>query len=88
MNPCPCGYYPGPKCRGTDYKIIKYRDKISGSIMDRIDIQKEAHPVDFFPMEDKKTVCSYKELQKKVEQAIGALNTKNSSVLHISELVI
>ena len=30
MNPCPCGYYPGEKCRCTDYEIIKYRGKISG----------------------------------------------------------
>lgn len=39
MNPCPCGYYPSSKCRCTDYEIIKYRGKISGPIMDRIDIQ-------------------------------------------------
>ena len=30
MNPCPCGYYPGTKCKCTDYEIIKYRGKISG----------------------------------------------------------
>ena len=41
MNPCPCGYYPSSRCRCTDYEIIKYRGKISGPIMDRIDIQKE-----------------------------------------------
>lgn len=40
MNPCPCGYYPGPKCRCTDYEIIKYRGKISGPIMDRTDYSK------------------------------------------------
>lgn len=45
MNPCPCGYYPSSKCRCTDYEIIKYRGKISGPIMDRIDIQKEVHPL-------------------------------------------
>lgn len=48
MNPCPCGYYPSSKCRCTDYEIIKYRGKISGPILDRIDIQKEVHSVDFF----------------------------------------
>lgn len=41
MNPCPCGYYPSSKCRCTDYEIIKYRGKISGPIMDLIDIQKK-----------------------------------------------
>ena len=69
MNPCPCGYYPSSKCRCTDYEIIKYRGKISGSIMDRIDIQKEVHPVDFFDMENKTTSYSSAELRKKVEAA-------------------
>lgn len=48
MNPCPCGYWPGKKCRCTDYEIIKYRNRISGPIMDRIDIQKEVRAVDYF----------------------------------------
>ena len=52
MNSCPCGYYPGARCKCTDYKIIKYRGKISGPIMDRIDIQKEVHPIDFFAIAD------------------------------------
>lgn len=69
MNPCPCGYYPSTKCRCTDYEIIKYRGKISGPIMDRMDIQKEVHPVDFFTMKDKKTAYSSAELRKIVENA-------------------
>ncbi|MGN0363364.1 MAG: YifB family Mg chelatase-like AAA ATPase [Bilifractor sp.] len=48
MNPCPCGYFPGKKCTCTDYEIIKYRNRISGPIMDRIDIQKSVRPVNFF----------------------------------------
>jgi magnesium chelatase family protein len=69
MNPCPCGYYPGPKCRCTDYEIIKYRGKISGPIMDRIDIQKEVHPVDFFEISKKTESKSSTELRKMVEKA-------------------
>ena len=69
MNPCPCGYYPGPKCRCTDYEIIKYRGKISGPIMDRIDIQKEVHPVGFFDIENQNATYSSIELRKKVESA-------------------
>ena len=30
MNPCPCGYYPGARCRCTDYEMIHYRSKVSG----------------------------------------------------------
>ena len=69
MNPCPCGYYPGAKCKCTDYEIIKYRGKISGPIMDRIDIQKEVHPVDFFAIADQKSGASSEELRTKVEKA-------------------
>lgn len=33
MNPCPCGYHPAPRCRCTDYEIVRYRGKISGPII-------------------------------------------------------
>lgn len=69
MNPCPCGYYPSSRCRCTDYEIIKYRGKISGPIMDRIDIQKEVHPVGFFDMENEGSTRSSAELRKKVDTA-------------------
>ena len=69
MNPCPCGYYPGAKCRCTDYEVIKYRGKISGPIMDRIDIQKEVHPVDFFNTSNNSQTKSSAELREKVEKA-------------------
>ena len=42
MNPCPCGNYGSDKeCTCTPYQIKKYRSKISGPLMDRIDIQVE-----------------------------------------------
>ncbi len=47
MNPCPCGYlghYSG-KCRCTPDKIARYRGKISGPLLDRIDIQIEVGAV-------------------------------------------
>lgn len=69
MNPCPCGYYPGAKCRCTDYEIIKYRGKISGPIMDRIDIQKAVQPVDFFGIGEEKPAMSSEVIRKKVERA-------------------
>ena len=69
MNPCPCGYYPGAKCRCTDYEIIKYRGKISGPIMDRIDIQKSVHPVNFFGSSSNKRTVSSAEIRGKVERA-------------------
>lgn len=47
MNPCPCGYAGDPKreCRCTSAKIQAYRNKISGPLLDRIDIHIEVPPV-------------------------------------------
>ena len=39
MNPCPCGYLGSVRCRCTPDKINRYRDKISGPLLDRIDLQ-------------------------------------------------
>ncbi len=53
MNPCPCGYlgHPSGKCRCTPDQIARYRGRISGPLMDRIDLQIEVPslPVDVLP---------------------------------------
>ena len=47
MNPCPCGYYgdPSGRCRCTPDKVNNYRARISGPLLDRIDMHIEVPPV-------------------------------------------
>ncbi len=47
MNPCPCGYYPDQnRCRCTKPQVRKYVGKVSGPILDRIDLCAELGPVE------------------------------------------
>lgn len=41
MNPCPCGYLGETRCRCTPDQIDRYRNKLSGPLLDRIDMQVE-----------------------------------------------
>lgn len=49
MNPCPCGYYTDPEkeCICSPFQIQRYMGKISGPLMERIDLQVEVTPVSF-----------------------------------------
>ncbi len=49
MNPCPCGYYnhPTKQCVCTPGQIVRYLNKISGPLLDRIDIHCEILPLTF-----------------------------------------
>lgn len=49
MNPCPCGFFGDPKheCYCTHHQIHRYRSKISGPLLDRIDLQVEVPSVPF-----------------------------------------
>ena len=49
MNPCPCGFYGDPQreCTCTPFQVQKYRAKISGPLLDRIDMHIEVPPVKY-----------------------------------------
>jgi len=71
MNPCPCGYYGDPKrrCICSPYQIQKYRSKISGPLLDRIDIQIEVPAVSIEELIGEKEGESSEKIREKVESA-------------------
>jgi magnesium chelatase family protein len=65
MNPCPCGYYGDPEreCRCSAYEVIKYQKKISGPLLDRIDLQVRVGRVKIEELRGKEYAASHDELQ-------------------------
>lgn len=89
MNPCPCGYYPDSKrCHCTQKEIKKYLSKISGPLIDRIDICLEVKPVDYNQLSLKHKSESSDDIRKKVvaAQAIQYERYKNENILFNSQL--
>lgn len=69
MNPCPCGYYGDARCTCTASEIQRYRNKLSGPILERMDIQKYVRSVPFMDLTSYESGPSSQELRKKVEKA-------------------
>ena len=70
MNPCPCGFYGSDKeCNCSSQAIKKYIGKISGPLMDRIDIQVEVSPVKYEDLNSNDTEESSVQIKKRVEKA-------------------
>ena len=46
MNPCPCGYLGSERCRCTPEQVRRYQARLSGPLLDRIDLLITVHPVD------------------------------------------
>lgn len=71
MNPCPCGYYnhPEKECVCGAGNVQKYLNKVSGPLLDRIDIHIEVTPVSFGELSSGKTGESSKEIRGRVMRA-------------------
>ncbi len=71
MNPCPCGYYGDPNhtCTCTTMQIQKYRSKISGPLLDRIDIQIEVPAVRYKELSGESTGEPSEVIRERVNRA-------------------
>jgi magnesium chelatase family protein len=71
MNPCPCGFFGDPKreCRCSPNMITRYRNKISGPLLDRIDIHIEVPAVKYREMAGAATGEPSSEVRARVEKA-------------------
>jgi magnesium chelatase family protein len=71
MNPCPCGFFNHPikECTCPAGSVQKYLNKISGPLLDRIDLHVEVTPVDFNELSEVKMGESSKEIRERVIKA-------------------
>lgn len=71
MNPCPCGYYnhPAKECVCSPGQVQKYLNKISGPLLDRIDIQIEIVPVPFEKISDRRQAEPSAAIRERVIKA-------------------
>ena len=71
MNPCPCGYYTHPtkECVCNPGQVHRYLNRISGPLLDRIDIQIEIVPVPFEKMSEQKAGESSADIRERVVKA-------------------
>ncbi|MDO4771319.1 YifB family Mg chelatase-like AAA ATPase [Porphyromonas sp.] len=71
MNPCPCGHYNNPQkaCRCTPHQVTSYLNRISGPLLDRIDLQVEIVPVPFDALADTTPTESSSVIRERVRAA-------------------
>ncbi len=71
MNPCPCGYFghPKKKCICSSGAVKNYLGKISGPMLDRLDIHVEVAPVEYSELTAKSSGETSAEIRKRVEAA-------------------
>ena len=71
MNPCPCGYYnhPEKECVCGAGQVQRYLNKVSGPLLDRIDLHVEVTPVSFDQMTQNRKAESSEEIRTRVIEA-------------------
>ena len=78
MNPCPCGFFGHPKkeCTCTPRQVSKYLSRISGPMLDRLDIHVEVPPVDFDALKSKGNEETSAQIRARVNKAREIQNAR------------
>lgn len=71
MNPCKCGWYghPSNRCRCSEAEVRRYQSRISGPLLDRIDLIVEVPALEFDELRSKETSESSADIKKRVDAA-------------------
>lgn len=90
MNPCPCGYYGSSEkeCKCSKLAIEKYLNRISGPLLDRIDLHVEVKPVKYQKLNSDYKAESSKQIKERVNRArrVQYIRYKNVGIFANSEL--
>lgn len=71
MNPCPCGYFGHPtrNCTCSSSSVSKYLSRVSGPLLDRLDLHIEVPPVNFDDLNSHEKSETSEEIKKRVNAA-------------------
>lgn len=90
MNPCPCGYYGSveKECKCSKSSIEKYINKISGPLLDRIDLHVEVKPVKYKKLNSENKIEGSQQIKERVDSArrVQYLRYKNLNIFSNAEL--
>jgi magnesium chelatase family protein len=84
MNPCPCGYYGDPvkACTCSAGTVTKYQKRISGPLLDRIDIHIEVPRVEYEKLSDSRLGEPSSAIQERVERAREIQRRRFTEMVH------
>lgn len=71
MNPCPCGYFGDPdrECTCGAYEVLRYQKRVSGPLLDRIDLQLHVPRVSFESLREHADISAEKKFRERVTNA-------------------
>ncbi|MFC1807604.1 YifB family Mg chelatase-like AAA ATPase, partial [Candidatus Omnitrophota bacterium] len=82
MNPCPCGYLSHPKknCICTSIQIQRYLSKISGPLLDRIDMHIEVKPIEYEQLQEHNSQKTSSIIKSRIDAALASDTLFNGTI--------